>query len=239
MAKKNKLSDQLKDAFKDFSTKLSSLDNEDDILKLKYNYITLITNLYKVALHKAIDDRIKEMDSDLNEHFIIYKALGIHEDEHILIDRYQNIGRFIFKYAGALLEDIAKIALGGQRVYIPNVISSSPKKFEIDCYTEDDNKAHEIKWRDATTDGDHAKKEENKVKGIVDKGYTPVRVMFFMPQREQAVKIQKRITELYQKDGEAYIGDRAFEYVKNYSKIDIKDILQKFIDSQEDFLKFS
>lgn len=239
MGKKEKLSEQLKETFKKFSSELSSLEDENDILELKYEYIGLITNLYKVALHKAIDDRIKEMKSDLNEHFIIYKALGIHEDEHILIDKYQNIGRFIFKYAGALLEDIAKIALGGKKVYIPNVISSSPKKFEIDCYTEDDNKAHEIKWRDATTDGDHAKKEENKVKGIVDKGYIPVRVMFFMPQREQAVKIQNKITKLYREDGEAYIGNDAFEYVKTYSNIDIKDILQTFIDSQKDFLKFS
>lgn len=239
MAKKSTLSNDLKILFNNFSTDIHKYSDQNEILTLKYTYIHSMINLYRNALHVAINDRIKEMNSDLNEHFIIYKTLGIHDDEHHKIDIYQNIGRFIFKYAGALIEDIAKIALGGERVHIPNVISSSPKTFEIDCYTASDNKAHEIKWKDATTDGDHKKKEECKVMGIVDKKYIPVRIMFFMPERTQAIAIQKKIIALYRENGEAYIGEEAFEYVKNYSGIDIKKLLNDFIKEQNDYLKFS
>lgn len=237
--KKEKFSDLLKDAFNKFTSELDLLDNDDEILNLKFNYINLIINLYKEQLHSSINNRLKDMENDTNEHFIIYEVLGIHTDEHILIDRYQNIGRFVFKYAGALLEDIAKVALGGKKIYFKNVISSSPKTFEIDCYTEEDNKAHEIKWKDATTDGDHKKKEENKIKGIVNEGYIPVRVMFFMPEREQAKKIQEKVISLYRESGEAYIGEDAFKYIKDYSGIDIKKIFKKFIKSQEDFTRFN
>lgn len=237
MAKKSTLSNDLKKLFKEFNLDLHNISDENQILKLKYSYINKIINLYRDTLHEVIYDRLKEMESDKNDHFIIYGVLGVPEDEHYKIDMYQNIGRFIFKYAGALIEDIAKIALGGERIYFPNVISSSPKTFEIDCYTLADNKAHEIKWKDATTDGDHKKKEECKVKGIVNQNYIPVRIMFFMPERKQAAKIQKKIIELYKEHGEAYIGDDAFEYVKNYSKIDIKAILFNFLKEQDKFLQ--
>lgn len=238
MSKKPTLAKDLKSLFESFNTELHKLSDENDILELKYDYITKMIHLYKNTLHYVIAQRLEEMDSDLNEHFIIYQVLGVHEDEHHKVDRYQNIGRFIFKYAGALLEDIAKIALGGERIYIPNKISSSPKNFELDCYTSDDNKAHEIKWKDATTDGDHKKKEESKIKGIVEHNYIPVRVMFFMPERDQAAKIQAKVIELYRENGEAYIGEDAFEYVKNYSGIDIKQLLHNFVQEQEDFIKF-
>lgn len=233
------LSKDLKSLFEKFNVELKTTSNESEILELKRKYINSMIYLYKNTLHNVISERLEEMNSDSNEHFIIYKALGINDSEHQKIDRYQNIGRFIFKYAGALIEDIAKIALGGERIYIPNNISSSPKKFELDCYTSSDNKAHEIKWRDATTDGDHKKKEECKVQGIVEYKYIPVRIMFFMPERKQAISIQNKIIELYRENGEAYVGDEAFEYVKNYSGIDIKKILNDFISEQKNFLTFS
>lgn len=50
---------------------------------------------------------------------------------------------------------------------------------------------NEIKWRDATTDGDHITKEHTRVKVINEKGYIPIRVMFYYPQRSQAKKFKK------------------------------------------------
>ena len=239
MSKKKKFSNVLKEAFSDFSSKLDLLSDDTEILNLKYNYINLIINLYKEELHSSINRRLEEMKNDTNEHFIIYEVLGIHPDEHMNIDRYQNIGRFVYKYAGSLLEDIAKVALGGKKIYFPNVISSSPKNFEIDCYTKKDNKAHEIKWKDATTDGDHKNKENNKIKGIINEGYIPVRVMFFMPERQQAKKIQEKIISFYKDAGEAYIGEDAFKYIKNYSGIDIKNIFEEFLKSNQNLVKFN
>ena len=188
--------------------------------------IRMVIAEHSTNLKKAIDKRMKEMDSDNNGHYLVYGALGIPEDEHPLIDKYQNIGRFVYKYAGALLEKSAKIALGGEVIYLENTISSQPKRFEIDCYTKWDNKAHEIKWRDATTDGDHKNKENNKIKCIIKNELIPVRVMFFMPERTQARRIQKQIISIFEDHGEAHIGEEAFEYVKDYSGINLKLLLQ-------------
>ena len=44
----------------------------------------------------------------------------------------------------------------GTKAKIDNTIGLRPKKFEIDFFNKND--ALEIKWRDATTDGDHITK---------------------------------------------------------------------------------
>ncbi|CAA6812040.1 MAG: Unknown protein [uncultured Sulfurovum sp.] len=47
------------------------------------------------------------MKLDDTSHYMIYKILGISFDEGILIDEYQNTGRFLYKYAGSFLEEVA------------------------------------------------------------------------------------------------------------------------------------
>ncbi|EDN66516.1 restriction endonuclease [Beggiatoa sp. PS] len=73
-------------------------------------------------------------------------------------------------------------------VRIENTLGVKPKTFEIDCLTEQD--AIEIKWRDATTDGDHITKEHTRIKVIANAGYKPIRIMFYYPNRQQAIRIQ-------------------------------------------------
>lgn len=115
---------------------------------------------------------------------------------------------------------------------IPNTLGSKPKTFEIDCLVE--NVAHEIKWRDATTDGDHITKEHTRVKVIKAKGYTPVRVMFYYPQRTQARRIQETLETLYNGiGGQYYYGDSAWQYIKDYTGIDLLEILEKIAASRE------
>ncbi len=46
---------------------------------------------------------------------------------------------------------------------VPNTRGQRPKTFEIDCLV--DTEAIEIKWRDATTDGDHITKEHTRIAG--------------------------------------------------------------------------
>ena len=109
---------------------------------------------YKNQLESKIDERVKEMKDDLNEHYLIYKALGIDEKEGELIDVYQNKGRFVYKYIGSLLEEAAKLCIenvfsDAETVRIPNTLGSKPKTFEIDCLVNKKD-AIEIKWRDAT-----------------------------------------------------------------------------------------
>src|SRR5690606_20980698 len=139
-------------------------------------------------------------------------VLKVTLEEGELIDIYQNKGRFLYKYAGSFLEEAAtlcfvhKFGEKAQKIRIPNTIGQRPKTFEIDCLV--DNAAHEIKWRDATTDGDHITKEHTRIQVIKDAGYVPIRVMFYYPNRAQAVKIQQTLETLYEGiGGQYYYGD--------------------------------
>lgn len=53
--------------------------------------------------------------------------------------------------------------------------------------------AIEIKGRDATTDGDHITKEHTRIKAIKNAGFIPIRIMFYYPNRQQAIKIQQAL----------------------------------------------
>ena len=176
------------------------------------------------------------MKSDNNSHYFIYKVLGISEEEGTLVDEYQNKGRFLYNYAGSFLEEVTILCFehafknSKRRVKVDNVIGYRPKKFEIDCLVNDKN-AYEIKWRDATTDGDHITKEHTRAKNIKEKGYIPIRIMFYYPNRDQAIRIQETLQTLYiGMGGEYYSGDNAWEYIKNTTKVDLYSILKKSIE---------
>ena len=192
---------------------------------------------YKKNLDKKINERIEEMKEDDNSHYMVYNILGVSNDEGAMIDLYQNKGRFLYKYAGSMLEDAAilcfepKYSNAESKKKIDNTITTKPKKVEIDCLVG--TTAYEIKWRDATTDGDHITKEHTRVKVIQEKGYKPVRIMFFEPNREQAKEIQKRLKDLYTQVGEEYYsGEDEWEYIKTKTDIDLKSMLSKMISSE-------
>ncbi len=191
---------------------------------------------YREELKDKIDTRMIEMQEDDTSHYFIYKVLGIKENEGLLIDEYQNKGRFLYKYAGSFLEEATIICFENtfnnakRKVMIENTIGYRPKRFEIDCLV-DDKYACEIKWRDATTDGDHITKEHTRVKNIKEKGYIPVRIMFYYPNREQAIRIQETLKTIYNGvGGEYYSGDEAWNYIKRMTGIDLYSILEKSIE---------
>ncbi|EAI9960777.1 ApaLI family restriction endonuclease [Campylobacter coli] len=195
-----------------------------------YGIIKNLADNYSQCLSFQIENRTKEMLTDDISHYLIYEVLGITSREGELIDLYQNKGRFLYKYAGAFLED-ATIACfqykhkNAEKVKIPNTIGIKPKTFEIDCLIG--NEAHEIKWRDATTDGDHITKEHTRIQAIKENGYIPIRVMFYYPQREQAIKIQSILQTLYEGvGGKYYAGNNAWEYVYTYTGINLLKILE-------------
>lgn len=189
---------------------------------------------YSKTLHTQIESRKIEMKNDDNSHYLIYRVLGITNSEGQLIDEYQNTGRFLYKYAGAFLEEAATMCFHhrfpeGGKARIQNTLGSRPRTYEIDFLNNSD--AIEIKWRDATTDGDHITKEHTRVKVISQKGYKPIRVMFYYPQRSQAQRIQETLKTLYSGvDGEYYAGDDAWSFVKEYTGVDLKKILEEIAD---------
>lgn len=190
-----------------------------------------LADIYATKLKSQIDIRTIDMEADDNSHYLIYQVLGIPDEEGKLIDLYQNKGRFLYQYAGAFLEKAAAICFrerfpDSEAKRIPNTIGQKPKTFQIDCLIEKKD-AIEIKWRDATTDGDHVTKENTRIHVIADAGYKPVRVMFYYPNRLQAIRIQQTLETLYAGvKGEYHYGNGAWEYVKDYTGVDLKNILE-------------
>ena len=186
---------------------------------------------YAAQLKQRLDERVEEMQEDDTSHFLVYRVLGVTDEEGRLIDVYQNKGRFLYRYAGSFLEVAAKYCFKSRfpesgPVRIPNTEGMRPKTFEIYCLIGTD--AIEIKWRDATTDGDHITKEHTRIRVISEAGYTPIRVMFYYPNRVQAIRIQEALETLYTGiKGHYYYGDRAWIYVHRRSGVDLKAILEE------------
>ena len=199
-----------------------------------YTAIRSLADKYATDLKNQVDLRIEGMKRDDNSHYLLYRVLGVSDEK--LIDLYQNKGRFLYKYAGAFLEEAAIYCMqykypDAAKIKIPNTLGIRPKTFEIDCLVG--NKAHEIKWRDATTDGDHITKEHTRVKAINEKGLVPIRVMFYYPQRTQAQKIQETLETLYiGMGGKYYYGDSAWNYIKEFTGIDLLEILEQIAASR-------
>jgi hypothetical protein len=198
--------------------------------------IILLTKSYSERLKNAIDLRVAEMQADDVSHYLIYRVLGIAEAEGHLIDVYQNKGRFLYKYAGSFLEETTKLCFKeafpeSGSLKIPNTRGQRPKTFEIDCLVK--NEAIEIKWKDATTDGDHITKEHTRLQVIADAGYTPIRVMFYYPNRTQAIRIQETLATLYEGiGGKYYHGDNAWTFVKDKTGICLKEILEQIANER-------
>lgn len=197
-----------------------------------FNLIHSLANTYSDLLAKKMDGRLVEMESDDNSHYLIYRVLGVTHKEGKMIDEYQNKGRFLYKYAGSFIEEASILCFENafpeakKKVRIPNTIGIRPKTFEIDCLINKD--AYEIKWRDATTDGDHIVKEHTRIKNIKSAGYNPIRIMFYYPNRSQAIKIQETLETIYKSvGGEYYFGKSAWEIIKERTGIDLLDVLER------------
>lgn len=203
--------------------------------ELKQN-IKNLAEIYSANLRGKIEARKEEMKADDNSHYLIYRVLGIATQEGQFIDAYQNTGRFLYKYAGSFLEESAILCFNykfpeGIKTKVENTIGQRPKTFEIDFLNGND--ALEVKWRDATTDGDHITKEHTRVQVIRAHGYKPIRVMFYYPQREQAIRIQATLKTLYAGvDGEYYGGEEAWNYLLKYTGVDLKAILTEIANER-------
>lgn len=193
--------------------------------------IQFLADEYAERLKLAIDGRVLEMQADEVSHYLIYRVLGIAHEEGRLIDVFQNKGRFLYKYAGSFLEAATKLCFkeafpDSSSLRVPNTRGQRPRTFEIDCLVN--NEALEIKWKDATTDGDHITKEHTRIQVISDAGYKPIRVMFYYPNRAQAIRIQNTLETLYKAvKGEYYYGEAAWKYVLQRTTIDLKTSLER------------
>jgi restriction endonuclease R xbaI len=52
--------------------------------------------------------------------------------------------------------------------------------------------------------------------------------MFYYPQREQAIRIQETLKTLYEGiNGKYYAGNDAWDFIKEHTEFDLKEILEK------------
>ncbi|MDX1994574.1 MAG: ApaLI family restriction endonuclease [bacterium] len=199
--------------------------------------IRQLSMTYATALRTKTQERIAEMEKDDKGHYLIYRLLGISADEGDAIDLYQNKGRLLYRYAGALLENATRLCFVAAfpeavSLKIPNTLGSRPKTFEIDCVVAD--RAYEIKWRDATTDGDHITKEHTRLKAIAAAGYTPIRLMYYYPNRQQAARIQNVLEDLYKANGgQYYAGNAAWAHIHHTTGIDLLALLTAIAGEQD------
>lgn len=206
---------------------------DKELLQIK---IRELATRYADDLEKKISERKIEMEEDDDSHYLIYRVLGIKREEGKLIDVYQNTGRFLYKYAGSFLEEAASLCfwfknIDGCKTTVENTMGQRPKTFEIDFL--DRQNAIEVKWRDATTDGDHITKEHTRVKVIQAHGYKPVRVMFYYPQRKQAIRVQNTLKTIYAGvKGEYHSGEDAWRYVEEYTGYNLKAMLEIIADER-------
>ncbi len=193
--------------------------------------IRQVASKYAGDLERRIRSRELEMASDDNSHYLIDQVLGVALAEGEAIDLYQNKGRFLYRFAGAFLEQVTKICFeskfpDARSVRIPNTIGERPKTFEIDCLI--DNRAYEIKWRDATTDGDHITKEHTRIRAVAEAGFIPIRLMYYYPNRAQAMRIQAALQDLYKANGgRYYYGEAAWEHLEATTDVNLLTILEK------------
>lgn len=197
-----------------------------------------IADRYEAQLAAKVDSRVEEMDADDTSHFLIYRVLGIAEEEGRLIDEYQNKGRFLYRYAGSFLEEVTKLCFkeafpDSDNKKVPNTRGLKPKQFEIDIADPSSMRGIEIKWRDATTDGDHITKEHTRLLAVKDAGFKPIRVMFYYPNRDQAIRIQRALKSLYRDaGGEYHAGDKAWKYVYEMTEVDLLTILNEIAEEK-------
>lgn len=199
---------------------------------LLYDAIRALSDEYEHRLRKQIDQRMLAMENDDVSHYVLYQVLGIGKAEGKDIDLFQNKGRFLYKYAGSFLEEAARQCMihkfpDASTAVVPNTMGQRPKNFGIDCLCPDGN-AFEIKWRDATTDGDHITKEHTRMKVIADAGYKPMRVMFYYPNRDQAKRIQRTLETLYHGlGGEYHYGESAWQFIHDYTGVDLLAVINR------------
>ena len=65
------------------------------------------------------------------------------------------------------------------------------------------------------------------MRAVASYGYTPIRLMFYKPLRDQAIKIQTKLKRIYENEGgQYYAGKDAFSFLHTYTDIDLEKIIE-------------
>jgi hypothetical protein len=196
--------------------------------EIEKEIMTILDNV-KNNLGSKIKQRTIDMDSEDPDSHILFKLLGFDKEESKKIDLYHNIGRLVYRSSADLMEKIViklfETTKNATRLRLENPFPP-PQIFNIDAYVKSEKRAYEIKWKHATTDGDHVNKEMQKPKTIKKHGLIPIHLVFFTSERKNAISALDRIIKAYKSvDGEVYVGNDAFQHLHEYTGFDLKKFL--------------
>jgi hypothetical protein len=194
--------------------------------------INAIIRFHQAAYASAVEKRKLAMAKDANHHHFLYQMMGLSDLEAVELDVNQNNSRLLYRRLALCVEDLVWECFTAaqpdslRHVIIPNVVGEKPANFEIDIVSA--NRGLEVKWRDATTDGDHVMKEKHRIISVAAAGYIPHRIMLCTPEREQARKIQERMRRIYaQNNGFFLAGDDAWSFIKQETGFNLKKCIDK------------
>ncbi len=184
---------------------------------------------YSQQSQRRIAESLSHLREFETEHQWMLELAGAPLSEIARMEKAHQSLRIIYRAAGSIMEESVKACLSNLNGYRPsqkfeNLIGNRPKQHEVDCLVGQN--AYEIKWRDATTDGDHKSKEIERIKNIIEHGLTPTRLMFFIPQNPGAAKIQKGLRKAYEDlGGHYYCGKEAWDHVTEISGHNLREML--------------
>lgn len=181
----------------------------------------------------AVQRRRADLLQDANGHRMMTGALGVPDASLGSLDAAHNEARLLYRHCGNLAQTICGICFAaafpgsGPRMIGNPVEGAKPRRYEID-WLMPTMEALEFKWRDATTDGDHVRKERARLSAVRKAGFVPVRIMLFQPERKAARKIQAALSMAYEAEGGVYLaGPEAFGFVHRRTGIDLASCLME------------
>jgi hypothetical protein len=186
-------------------------------------------------MNHRMEERFLEMKEESKAHHLMFRVLGYSDAQATEIEEQEQRARFVYANAGKFADKSVRLCFtsaypDAKTVNIPNPFGDKPKKFEIDVALAN-GEGIEIKWRDATTDGDHRNKEKSRVRAVADAGYKPIRVMLFDPNRDKAIKAQDELRRIYGEVGGEYLsGKDGFDFIRERTQVDYLGILQQIAD---------
>lgn len=186
------------------------------------------------AINGRIESRIDKLETEDPDYYKVLKLFGLSPSEAAQMDKYHNIGRFVFRNLGTIMEDLTLACLKSQwngqcNAGIKNTISPSPDKFGIDWLNEDKRVGYEIKWRYATTDGTTVKKIKNMATQLDRKGYTPIFLTYYQSKRKQPLRCYNQIADHFESlGGQVYSKDEAWEHINEFTGFDLFEFINSY-----------
>ena len=183
----------------------------------------------KGIIDKKRDKIFKKLNAiEIQEenHYEMYQLLGMSHIDARSMEMQHRKQRIISANLGNLVESL----IGKCMEKIDGCITQYPiQGYAIDFVY--DQKAVEVKLRETTTDGDHFKKEKQKVNLCESEGLVPIRLVMY----ESPKKIMNKYKSIYKEDN-LYVGKRAWDFVREETGFDLRNYIDQLLNQNEPYI---